>query len=239
MAANSIQYLDHQAQVPFKEGFSLLHLCILIALVYGLQAGILHLVRLWSPEGNWLKAAIIAQQIICILLPIIVFIVIRRLPAQDALGAYKPIWYRTVIAVVGGFLLMITINLTLPRLAYDTLPGLLLTILAISIVAPLADELFFRGIILRGLMARCGTLGAILIVAALTALFHKLEPLKLTHSFIMGLIFAVSVVWTRSVYTSLILHGIHNSLSLLPQAWVMWIYGLVMSALRMTGSEGT
>jgi len=147
---------------------------------------------------------------------------------------------------------MMIINLTLPRLippsqaftestasivAYDNLGGLLLTILAVSIVAPLADELFFRGIILRSLMARFGTLGAILIVAALTAIFHKLEPLKLTHSFIMGMIFAAAVVWTRSVYTSLILHGIHNSLSLLPQAWVMRIYGLVMSVLGLTGSD--
>lgn len=232
----------------------MLHLCILIALVYALQVGVLRLMKLWGPEGNWLKLAIIAQQTLCILLPVIVFILIRRLPARHALGAYEPIWWRMVIAVVAGFFLMIIINLTLPRLippsqayaesgasivAYDSLPGLLLTILAISIVAPLADELFFRGIILRGLMARCGTLGAILIVAALTALFHKLEPLKLTHSFIMGMIFAASVVWTRSVYTSLILHAVHNSLSLLPQAWVMGIYGLVMSALGMTGSENT
>jgi membrane protease YdiL (CAAX protease family) len=268
-ASNSSEHQDNQIDVrreqvspeeapskdtSLRERFSLLHLCILIAAVYGLQLGVLRLLKLWSPDGNWLKLAVIVQQMICIFLPVVIFIIIRRLPAKDALGAYKPIWYRTVIAVVGGFFLMMIINLTLPRLippsqayaessasivAYQGIFGLLLTILAISIVAPLADELFFRGIILRGFMARYGTLRAILIVAALTAVFHKLEPLKLTHSFIMGVIFAASVVWTRSVYTSLILHGIHNSLSLLPQAWVMGIYGLVMSMLGMGGSEGT
>jgi membrane protease YdiL (CAAX protease family) len=254
MVSDNNHHLEHLERVPPSEGFSLLHLCILIALVYGLQVGVLRLVKLWSPESNWLKLAIIAQQAICILLPVIGFIILHRLPAREALGAYKPIWYRTVIAVVGGFFLMMIINLTLPRLippsqayaesgasivAYEGFSGLLLTVLAISIVAPLADELFFRGIILRSLMARFGTLGAILIVAALTALFHKLEPMKLTHSFIMGVIFAASVVWTRSVFTSLILHGIHNSLSLLPQAWVMRVYGLVMSMLGLAGSEGT
>lgn len=254
MAADDIQYADDQMQAPLKERFSLVYLCILIAAVYGLQVGVLKLMRLTSPEGNWMKMAVIIQQMICIFFPVLIFIIVRKLPARDALGAYKPIWYRTAIAVVGGFFLMMVINLTLPQLippsqayaessasivAYEGVPGLLLTILTISVVAPLADELFFRGVILRSLMARFGTLGAILIVAALTALFHKLEPLKLTHSFIMGVIFAASVVWTRSVYTSLILHGVHNSLSLLPEAWVMSIYGPVMSLLGMGGSEAS
>ncbi len=229
-------------------GVTLVYLCILIAVIYGLQTGVLRLVRAWDPEGNWLKLAVIAQQMICILLPVVVFIVVRRLPAQHALGAYKPIWYRTVIAVVGGFFLMSSINLILPRLippsqaysesgasivAYDNLGGLLLTIVTISVVAPLADELFFRGVVLRSLTPRIGSLGAVLITAALTAVFHKIEPFKLTHSFIMGVIFAAAVVWTRSVYTSLILHGIHNSLSLLPAAWVGGLYGFLMRRLGL------
>jgi membrane protease YdiL (CAAX protease family) len=110
---------------------------------------------------------------------------------------------------------------------------LLLTIVTISVVAPLADELFFRGVVLRSLMPRIGSPGAILITAAVTAVFHKIEPFKLTHSFIMGVIFAAAVVWTRSVYTSLILHGIHNSLSLLPAAWVGGLYGFLVRRLGL------
>jgi membrane protease YdiL (CAAX protease family) len=100
-------------------------------------------------------------------------------------------------------------------LQYDNAWDFLLVVSAISIVAPLADELFFRGILLRGFMAKYGSVAAILIVGVLTALFHTLEPFKLVHSFLMGVLFASAVVWTNSVWTSLILHSLHNSLSLL------------------------
>lgn len=66
-------------------------------------------------------------------------------------------------------------------------------------------------------MMRYGKIAAIVATALLTALFYTLEPFKLTHSFIMGAIFATSVVWTNSVYMSILLHSLHNTLALLPQ----------------------
>ena len=90
---------------------------------------------------------------------------------------------------------------------------LLLTVLAISVAAPLADELYLRGLLLQALKSRWGAAAAILVTAALTALSHSLEPFKITHAFVMGCLFAGTVVWTRSVITSLILHALHNTLS--------------------------
>ena len=98
----------------------------------------------------------------------------------------------------------------------NNIPEFLLMLLLIAIVAPMADEFFFRGLLLQDLKGRWGKIAAIVITAALTALFHTLAPFKLIHAFTMGIIFASLVVWTRSIYTSLILHCFNNLLSLIP-----------------------
>jgi membrane protease YdiL (CAAX protease family) len=202
----------------------------LIAVVFLLQQGMIGLRGSMAPEGNLFKWMVIANQLVSIFLPVIMFIALFRLPWKDALGLYKPPLIRTSLAVAAGFALIYGINAVLPRLipptpvytkpsasivAYNNVWELLLVILTISIAAPLADEFFFRGLLLRGFMAKYGTVAAILIVGCLTALFHTLEPFKLVHSFLMSVLFASAVVWSGSLWTSIILHGLHNSLSLL------------------------
>jgi len=224
----------------------LVRLVILVITVYVLQKGLAQAIGMWSPEGNLLKVCVIIQQTVGILAPVVFFVMVLQLPARAAIGLHRPRWYRLVIAVAAGFLLISIINLLLPQIikpsqrytsaagsitAYDDLAGLLLTLVAVSIVAAAADEFFFRGVVLRGVMARYGRSAAILVTAVLTAAFHTLEPFKLTHSFIMGLIFATAVVWTGSVYTSLILHGLHNSLALLPVTWLTAWQGALISLL--------
>jgi len=210
---------------------SLWYLAVLVIAVYVLQRGIIGLRNWMAPEGSLFKLMVLANQLFAILLPVILFIFIFHLSMREAIGLYRPRWLKTALAVIVGFILIYAVNLTLPQLipptpkftsatgsiiAYSNLPGFLLTLLIVIIVAPLADEFFFRGILLQSLMVRYGKIIAIVITALLTALFHSLEPFKLTHSFIMGLIFAISVVWTRSVYTSIILHALHNALALIP-----------------------
>ena len=202
----------------------------LVAVVFLLQQGMLGLRNYLAPEGYLFKWMVIANQVVSILLPVLLFIAIFRLPWKDALGLYTPPLVKTLFGVLGGFLLIYAINSTLPRLipptpvytqtsssivAYGNIWELLLVVLTVSIAAPFADEFFFRGLLLRGFMAKYGSLAAILIVGALTALFHTLEPFKLVHAFLMSLLFASAVLWTGSLWTSIMLHCLHNSLSLL------------------------
>lgn len=206
-------------------------LCLLIAVIYLIQFGMLNLRRWIAPEGNLFKLWVLANQIISIFLPVILFIIIFRLPFRKSLGLNSPPLVKTIIAVLVGFATIFCVDFILPHLiapsqqyvsttssivTFSNIPEFLLTILLIAIIAPMADEFFFRGLLLQDLMGRWGKIAAVLITAALTALFHTLEPFKLIHAFIMGVIFASMVVWTRSVYTSLILHCFNNLLSLLP-----------------------
>lgn len=207
-------------------------LAMLIIIVFLIQMGALAVMRKTAPEGNLLKLAVILQQLVSILLPVCLLLVIMRLPLRGSLGLHPARWWKTLVAVVVGFVLIYMINMSLPQIIkptqqftsrtgsivlYRNAPEFILTFLTISIVAPLADELFFRGILLQGLLIRYGPIIAILGTGIITALFHKLEPFKLVHSFLMGAIFASSVVWTGSVYTGFILHCLHNSLALIPQ----------------------
>ena len=148
------------------------------------------------------------------------------------LGFYSAHWWKEIVAVVVGFFMIYAVKMFLPQVIrptqqftgrtdsivlYRNPPKFILTLLATSIMAPLADELFFRSILLRGLLMRYGTIIAVFGTSIIMALFHKLEPFKLAHSFLMGVIFVSSVVWTGSVYTSFSLHSLHNSLALIPQ----------------------
>jgi membrane protease YdiL (CAAX protease family) len=203
----------------------------LVVVVYILQQLLLGARQSLAPDGNWLKVMVLANQLVSILLPVLAFVYFTRLPWTETLGLFKPPLRKTVIAVSGGIVLIYGVNAILPRIvpptpvysnmagsivSYSNAPEFLLMLLTIAVAAPLADELFFRGLLLHSLKARYGRIIAIVAVGALTALFHTFEPFKLTHSFIMAVIFSSAVVWTGSVWTSIILHVVHNGLSLIP-----------------------
>jgi len=215
-----------------KVDVSLVALLGLIVIVFLLQQGMLGLRSYVAPDGSLLNWMVIANQVVSILLPAGLFIALFRLPWKNALGLFRPPLIKTLVSVVGGFVLIFAINSVLPRLipptpaytettssiiAYSDVWDFLLVVLTISVVAPMADEFLFRGLVLRGLMAKYGNVAAVLLVGVLTALFHTLEPFKLVHSFLMSVLFASAVVWSGSLWTSILLHSLHNSLSLLQQ----------------------
>jgi uncharacterized protein len=88
---------------------------------------------------------------------------------------------------------------------------LILLLFLIAVVAPVAEELFFRGMLYPVLRRRWGPTWAILINAVLFALMHFL-PILLPALFWIGLVFA----WVRersgSVIPSIVLHAVQNGL---------------------------
>ncbi len=218
-------------KVPDKRNVPLLALLALVVVVYLLQQLMLGTRQALAPEGNWLKWMVLANQIISILLPVLIFVWLNRLPWKETLGFHRPPFLKTAIAVFGGIVLIYGVNAVLPRIvpptpvysdmagsivSYSNVPEFLLMLLTIAVAAPFADELFFRGLLLYSLKQRYGRVIAIVAVGVLTALFHTFEPFKLTHSFVMAVIFSSAVIWTGSVWTSIILHALHNCLSLIP-----------------------
>ena len=86
--------------------------------------------------------------------------------------------------------------------------------LALVVIAPLTEELIFRGLILRGLLARTSPWRAIVISALLFALIH-LNPWQFTTAFVAGLVLGWAYFRTGSLSLCMAGHALNNGLSLL------------------------
>ena len=134
----------------------------------------------------------------------------------------KTIWLSIPLIVAG----MLFINLCseflgLPDLMQDTFLGMsrnVFGIISITIMAPLVEELLFRGAI-QGYMLRKGMkpLNSILIASAIFGIVH-MNPIQIPFAFAIGLIFGWLYYRTGSVVPGIIGHFINNSIACLQMA---------------------
>ncbi len=82
-----------------------------------------------------------------------------------------------------------------------------------AIVAPLVEEIFFRGFVFAGLRQRYGWQKAALISSALFALVH-LQLAALIPIFILGCIFAYLYQRSGSIWPAVLMHIASNALAL-------------------------
>ena len=87
-------------------------------------------------------------------------------------------------------------------------------ILAVVVVllVPLAEEVFFRGFMLSGLVGRLGTVGAAIVSSLVFALFH-IDPKMMLPIFVTGLLFAWLYNRTGSVWSCSAAHAMQNALA--------------------------
>lgn len=96
----------------------------------------------------------------------------------------------------------------------EGLEGLSLALLAGGVIAPLAEEAFFRGYLFAGLRQHLGYLPATLLSATLFALVHIL-PTSWPPIFVLGVLFAVLYEQTGSIWPAVFVHGAMNALAFL------------------------
>lgn len=90
-----------------------------------------------------------------------------------------------------------------------------LNILYIAVIPAILEELFFRGAVLTTLNGgRKRTISALLISSALFALVHG-SYYYILSNFFAGMVFALVVYTTNSVYVAMAAHFLNNSLSYL------------------------
>lgn len=90
--------------------------------------------------------------------------------------------------------------------------GLLLALLLGSMVAPLAEEIFFRGFIYAGLRSRWGTVWGMIASSLVFALAH-LSPSVILPVFLMGVILAFVYAYSGSLWPAIFLHGVMNGMA--------------------------
>lgn len=82
-----------------------------------------------------------------------------------------------------------------------------------AIIAPIVEEIFFRGFVFGGLRPRYGWQRAALISAALFAVIHFV-PTAVIPIFILGYIFAYLYHRSDSIWPAILMHAATNALSL-------------------------
>jgi membrane protease YdiL (CAAX protease family) len=148
----------------------------------------------------------------------------RKLSLSDDLGLRAP---GLKLAVV--FLVVWLCLIALEEYITSGMPGteikvwppyppliLFLRILAIGFLGPIAEELAFRGLLMR-LLSRTpvGVAGAILITAAVWSIIHlQYAPILLAIIFVDGVTLGLARHFTRSLYVPIAMHVIGNLLSI-------------------------
>ncbi len=100
-------------------------------------------------------------------------------------------------------------NLDVTRLFPVSPIGIAATVLASVVIAPLAEEVLFRGVVFAGLRDRWGQLAGILVSSGLFALVH-LSAYQFVPVFILGMLLAVLASSTRSIWPSILCHALFN-----------------------------
>jgi membrane protease YdiL (CAAX protease family) len=87
-------------------------------------------------------------------------------------------------------------------------------LIAGAIVAPIAEEIFFRGFVFGGLRQRYGWHKAAIISSAIFAVFH-LAPTSIIPVFVLGYIFAYLYREGNSIWPAVLMHILTNTLALI------------------------
>ena len=126
-----------------------------------------------------------------------------------------------LLAFSFNFLWSLFLSLFSLRAQPDLLPlfgggigGLLLALFTGGIVAPFAEEVFFRGFVFAGLYQHLGLRRALVLNAVLFALVHIL-PTSWPPIFVLGVLFTLLYERTGSIWPAVAVHGAMNSLSFL------------------------
>ena len=94
-------------------------------------------------------------------------------------------------------------------LARSDLVGLIVMGLAAVVVAPVAEELLFRGLVLRQIRQRLGPLPALLTSSLLFAAMHGDPSQMLTYT-VLGAGFGLGYLWSGSLWTPVVMHALWN-----------------------------
>lgn len=90
---------------------------------------------------------------------------------------------------------------------------LVFSIMVVGFIAPLFEEVFFRGLLMRRLSIRLSHPKTIIIQAVLFGVFH-LNLSQSINTMFIGLYLGIMLVWTRSLFVPWVAHIVNNVLSI-------------------------
>jgi CAAX protease family protein len=155
------------------------------------------------------------------------FITLRRGPRIKEYLAVHVVRLRTILLwILLTFLLGVGLEISSYVTAHDSVPAWMLEIFAsagsmplllfaVAVVAPVAEEVVFRGFLLEGLRhSLLGGAGAVVVAALLWASIHlQYEPFYVGQVFVVGLLLGAARLRTGSIVVPIAMHCFFNSVS--------------------------
>jgi membrane protease YdiL (CAAX protease family) len=139
---------------------------------------------------------------------------------QRAILLAIPIWVLGLTAVTGLTALLFNSGRPVPSNTQGLFHGrpstatLALALLVVAVLAPICEEVFFRGMLYQYLRARLPVVVAVALSAAVFAALHLL-PLLFPILLFMGIMLAAVFETSRSLYASIGFHAANNALAVI------------------------
>jgi uncharacterized protein len=125
--------------------------------------------------------------------------------------------YFLIASLVSYFMDMAPVQKFIPdyeKVVQSLMNGnIIITVLCVGIVAPLFEEIFFRGLIFNELRENIPIVPAVIIQALFFGLFHG-NLIQGAYAFVIGIVFALAYIWTKSLWASILLHFLYNNIGL-------------------------
>ena len=126
-----------------------------------------------------------------------------------------------ILVMIGAVFYLIAGNDALPRDIFENRRvtaemsvGLLLYALTACTLAPLAEELFFRGLLYNALKQKLPWVVALFAQAFLFAFLHPQPVMNVVFIFVIGLLLALIYDWRKTLWTPVFIHVLMNSVTM-------------------------
>lgn len=203
-----------------------LTLVIGAALGFGLEAVVLPFLPLHDSQLRTAVAKFVAQLALyaALVASVVGLVTVRRRATLQALG-WRPVAHRwlvwTIPLAIAAYVLVVIAGVIVDQLipqAHNGQPQAvrdafgqyhLLAVVAVSVIAPFAEETLFRGFIYGWLRGRVAPWMAISVSALVFALAHG-ELALLAPIFVLGCLLAVVYERSGSLYPGMVIHALFN-----------------------------
>ena len=185
-----------------------------------------------AENGYALSLASISSAIVTLLLILGIIKLRKKSNISNYLGLKLTDFKTTGIWLIAVVVLVLVADVVISMLGYPVVPDFMFNIydtrgsifvlvLGIVIAAPIIEEVFFRGFLIKGLSATfIGEYGAILISSLMWAAVHvQYDVYHLVIIFLLGIFLGVARVKSGSLFLVILLHSTVNLLSLIEVAY--------------------
>lgn len=177
-----------------------------------------------SSHGNLYTYAIVAAAVIGVPMVLLLLMTKGKKHFADYAAIRKVTLWKAALWSLGPLVLLsalVGLNLLLKKpvcteiIAQQFRTAKYLWLLAIGtiVLAPLYEELIFRGFLFKGFLeSSLGPVGAVMLTGLLWALIHlQYEVGQVFVIFVLGVLLGLARLYTKSIWTSMIMHAVWNA----------------------------